>query len=60
MIPRTGLRDFARDFATDCGGTTSIEYAVAAAGIAGVIIGTVNAIGTTGVAVFFNKVAAIF
>ena len=51
---------FLRRFATDRDGATSIEYALLAAGIAGVVIGTINAIGLTSVAVFFNDVAGLF
>ena len=40
-------------------GATSIEYAIIAAGIAGVLIATVNTLGSS-VAVMWTSVAAIF
>ena len=49
-----------RCFAADESGTTAIEYGLIAAGIAAVIIVTVNTVGSNMKSVFYDKIGAAF
>ena len=60
MIKEGSPRHFLRAFASDPSGATSIEYALVAAGIAGVVIATINSIGLSVVAVFFDDITSLF
>ena len=53
----TGLRNKLRRFFADESGTTAIEYAVVAAGIALVLVAAVSAIGSSIKATFTNVTA---
>lgn len=55
-----GFMNLLRAFAADESGTTAIEYGLIAAGIAAVIIVTVNTVGSNMKSVFYDKIGAAF
>jgi pilus assembly protein Flp/PilA len=54
------VRSLIDDFWHDERGTTSIEYAIMAAGIAMAVIAAVNTLGQNVKSAFFDKIAASF
>ncbi|WP_068014022.1 Flp family type IVb pilin [Rhodoplanes sp. Z2-YC6860] len=47
-------------FRADENGTTAIEYAIVAAGVAVAVVGVVNGVGSTLKSTFYDKIALLF